>query len=547
MRYHKCGLGFSLLVTVANAQSLVQSVSGDSSGDILGWRVAASGDVNRDGHADFVIGVPGESRLLVYSGKDGHLIHSLSGTPGGQLGRATGPAGDVDGDLFADVFGGAPYDSTGGVLAGAAHVYSGRDGSTKYVFLGSAPFDAFGNSGCGIGDADLDGFTDVAVGAREADTGGLDAGRVRLYSGVDGHLIWTVDGGAPGDFFGWEICAAGDVNGDGRDDVLVSARDSDVGGTNAGSVRTLSGAGGVTLIEFPGWLQGVNAMGWGWSIAGGGDTDSDGFGDVVIGSVHDDANGLDSGSVRVYSGKTGTLLHFFVGDQPYSFFGWSVSTGSDVDADGYSDILAGARFHPTIYGPGMARVHSGKTGLPLFTVASGVVGDEFGLAVALPGDLDGNGRGDVVVGAYGHDNFSGTARAYATTGSCGPIASFGSGCIGSAGIAPALAFTGCPTPFGLVSITVAAAPAPTLALVVFGLSQAEIPMGGGCDLLVAPLLPPTIALNVPTTGVGGGSITASGFLPEAASGATMTMQAFVVDQGTIRGFAATSGMTVSIQ
>ncbi len=533
-----------VLPAVAHAQALTYSCSGDSSGDICGWAVSAAGDVNRDGYADYLVGVPGESTVRVYSGKTGGLIYSLVAT--GEMGRVVAPAGDVDGDLWADVFGGATNDSTSAPLAGAAFVFSGFDGSLKYTFLGESAGDHCG-TGSGVGDLDADGFPDIAVGSAYSSLAGVEAGRVRAFSGKDGHVIWSLNGDAPGDLFGWQVASAGDANADGHPDVLVSIVWADVAGPNSGRVRVLSGPTGATLLDFDGEMQGVNATTFGYSISGGGDTNGDGYADQIIGVVHDDQPGPDSGSVRVYSGKNGSLLHLFAGDNQYEFLGWSVSGGTDVNADGYSDVVAGARYYPTLFGPGIARAYSGKDGTTLFTLSAGVVGDEYGLSVALVGDLDGNGRSDIVVGSYGDNNYFGKARVYESSGTCGSTSAFGSGCPGDGGFEPALGMTGCPASLGTVSLTISGAKSPTFALLVFGVTQGTTPMGGGCSLSVAPLLPLMLTLNVYGSGAGFGTVTATGQLPLTTYNGTITTQAFVADHGVPIGFAATNGVQFQLQ
>ena len=121
---------------------------------------------------------------------------------------------------FDDVIVGVPEDDNNGPVSGAARVFSGVDGSILYTFEGDSAGDDFGFFVDDAGDVNADGFADVIVGApSENDT---DTGFVRVFSGVDGSVLYNFDGDSAGDRFGVEVSGAGDVNGDGVDDFIAA-------------------------------------------------------------------------------------------------------------------------------------------------------------------------------------------------------------------------------------------------------------------------------------------------------------------------------------
>jgi hypothetical protein len=200
--------------------------------DYYGFHVSGTGDVNGDGHPDFAAStdyVGGNSR--VYSGKDGALLHSYGqGLPGNA--PASG-VDDVNGDGFADY---AVAASSGVDVA----VHSGKDGTLLFgIQLGATQGFLYLSR---VGDVDGDGFADVVVADSNFSDLAPKVGRIVAYSGATSAFLYEVVGQFPHGYFGSKLEGVRDVDGDGRADFAVGARESDVGGIqNAGLAAVISG------------------------------------------------------------------------------------------------------------------------------------------------------------------------------------------------------------------------------------------------------------------------------------------------------------------
>ncbi|UCD95364.1 MAG: M28 family peptidase, partial [Candidatus Zixiibacteriota bacterium] len=243
MHYNDLGAGEAFVYSGSDGNQLYYCTAGIM-GDWFGVRVSCAGDVNNDGIPDFIVGAPRDSetaarvgRAYVYSGQNGSVLHIFTGEAAGDaLGAAVSGIGDINDDGCDDLLIGASQTGSGGSGQGLARIFSGSDGSILRTHEGENDGDGFGQQVSGLGDIDGDGYEDYAIAA----PGGTEfkqaanIGRVFLYSGKEGLLLYTYTGETLGDLYGWDVSAAGDVNGDGAADLIVGAYLNGEEGNDAG-------------------------------------------------------------------------------------------------------------------------------------------------------------------------------------------------------------------------------------------------------------------------------------------------------------------------
>lgn len=314
--------------------------------------------------------------------------------------------GDLDGDGSPEIGVSNPFASTRGLTwNGMVLVFSSADGRLLLQVEGREALAHFGGPLAAAGDVNGDGVEDLLVGAPTADPGGrVDAGSVFLISGTSGAILRRLDGSTPRGYFGFSVANAEDEDGDGIPDQVIGAPLAMVGSVPVagGKAAVFSGADGRKIREFDG-LRDSQYIGH--SVAGIGDVDGDGVMDLGVGGPSINLPGIPwGGSVFIYSGATGALIWRFNGDTPYGQFGFGVSSAGDPDADGVPDILVGTPYglRPPS-GEGAAFVFSGATGKELFRVEGDSLDERFGYSVAAAGDVDGDGHDDILVGASGDD------------------------------------------------------------------------------------------------------------------------------------------------
>ncbi len=393
-------------------------VDGVDPNDRAGFSVASAGDVNGDGFDDFLIGA-----------------------------FAADPGGDSEAGETYLVFGAA-----GGWNASLD--LSTLDGTNGFRLDGIDAVDRSANSVAGAGDVNGDGFADLIIGAYFGDrTGDDNAGEAYVVFGrasgwsasldlstLNGTTGFRVLGADPNDFAGFSVAGAGDVNGDGFDDVIIGARGGDPGGRDGAGeayvvfgrasgwsstfdVSTISGANGFRL-------DGIDAGDqFGYVVAGAGDVNGDGLADLIVGAQTGDPGGRsDAGETYIVFGRTsgwgaaeamsaldGTNGFRLDGVDQLDNAGFSVASAGDINADGFDDLIIGALFADpggdsnageTYVVFGRASGWSASLALSALNGTNGFridgidASDVSGFSVASAGDFNGDGFDDVIIGAF---------------------------------------------------------------------------------------------------------------------------------------------------
>ena len=381
-------------------------ISGDDSSDYLGYSVSGLGDVNGDGFADFIVGAYRADAGSRYDAGEAYVF----------FGKASGLPSDFN--LNLDV--------------GANGIPDLLEAGGGFRISGDASYDYLGYSVSSAGDVNGDGLADILVGAYLADTtaGGYDAGETYLIFGsktllanydlsADAGLIpgatagnfvpdvleggrgLRINGVANYDHSGWSVRSAGDFNGDGFDDLIISADYGDtLVATDVGESYLIFGkasvlpsnldlatdsgilGGSIANNDIPDYLEaggGIRISGddvsdrSGYSVSSAGDINGDGFADLLIGALYPDTTGgTDAGEIYLVFGKaSGLPVNFdlnddtgslsgsiasnaipdaleggrgirFSGDDAYDYLGYALAAGGDFNGDGFDDFLLSA-------------------------------------------------------------------------------------------------------------------------------------------------------------------------------------------------------------
>jgi hypothetical protein len=317
-----------------------------TAGSNFGAGVSGGGDVNNDGIADFIISAPAESvggfsdsgACYVFSGATGLLLYQFNGqSDSAQSGFSVAMAGDTNDDGHEDLVIGAPgHSGTSLTFSGEAYLYSGKDGSLLRTFSGDQDDELLGYSVAAAGDVDGDGYDDVIVGAPNWDSSDTpDHGAAFVYSGFDGSVLISVFGPGSQANCGLVVCGVGDMNEDGIDDVGV--RVNNPSDSFRGVVEVHSMHGLVHHLEAP-----LISEGFGLGIAGAGDINLDGRADLFVSAPVQ--GGTETGSLYVYLGGSESLMHRIAGERNGILFGQSVANAGDYNGDGVPEVMVGAPF-----------------------------------------------------------------------------------------------------------------------------------------------------------------------------------------------------------
>ncbi|MDX2200431.1 MAG: FG-GAP-like repeat-containing protein [Phycisphaerae bacterium] len=417
---------------VEPAQQVLYTLRG-APGEFLGYYGNPIADVDGDGKRDLLLGAPfsdaaitNGGRVYLHSGATGALISTYTGTIGNEfMGQSVDDAGDLNGDGVHDIIAGAagqPFNSSPGVR-GRVLTFSGAPPfGLIWQVPGVNPSDRFGNNVSGLySDLNGDGVPEVIASATLHDATGTNAGRVYILSGADGAVVRTMDGLANANNHGTAVCSIGDLDGDGKRDVVVAARNDGLP-TRGGRAYIYSSATGLTIR--PTLIPAPSAVDFGFFFMNSaGDFDGDGTDDVYINDFSDNSLGATTGKAYVFSGASGAEIAQFTGSMAGVGFGIGRMV-TDADGDGRADLFvanwigsAGA----TQAGQGLLFSSSSRAVLQTMTcnIPNTQAGfDGFGL-----NDVNNDGRNDYVLTGQGDSPATitrGDGVVYVLAGRVGP-------------------------------------------------------------------------------------------------------------------------------
>jgi Ca2+-binding RTX toxin-like protein len=464
-------------VDLAHAPPAVWIIDGVRAGDMAGFALAGSADMNGDGLSELLVGAPGMAvagladagagfvlwgQVVGALGAGTDLQDPLTNSGGGfaikgqaagdMAGYAMASTGDMNGDGIADVLIGAPGQDQGGAEAGAAYVVWGKGtdsgvllsnvqaGAGGFAINGAAAGERIGEALAVLADQGGDGRAEIVLGSRSAaggagvvyvvdgQAGGAAVDLADVAAGIGGYAIT----GQAGEGAGAQVADAGDVNGDGLHDLLIGAPEAgaayvvygQAGHAAVSLADVAAGSGGFRIqAEAAGDLAGM-------VVLGGQDLNRDGMADLVIGAMHNDEGGAEAGAVYVIWGGSDRAVNLAeiaqgiggakVVGAAGSLSGAALGFAGDANGDGVTDLMIGAPgsgervqvlFTPlawqpdaNIYGTAAADAMAAGYGGVLHSIGAGA---DAILGLGGNDTIDGGAGNDTIEGGTGSDSLTG--------------------------------------------------------------------------------------------------------------------------------------------
>ncbi|MBN1781097.1 FG-GAP repeat protein [bacterium] len=394
---------------------------GEGTHNYFGYSVSVAGDVNNDNYDDVIVGAYQydlfTGRAYIYYGApdmDDLPDVTLTGEgPDDYFGYSVSNAGDVNNDGYDDVIVGANYYAS---ETGRAYIFFGgasMNSTADVILTGESVDNYFGCSVSDAGDVNNDNYDDVIVGAFEYLP--TKYGRAYVYYGgpsMDNSADVIMQGEMSSSRLGCSVSGAGDVNSDNYDDVIVGAYtySSETG-------RAYIYFGGSAMDNTPDvTLTGESTTNqFGYSVSHAGDVNGDNYSDVIVGAVRYSSY---TGRSYIYFGGSSmdnTADVIMTGETAGDYFGCSVSGAGDINNDSYDDVIAGAYKYST--STGRAYIYLGGSVMDNtadFTLTGTAANQCLGISISNAGDVDNDGMGEIIVGAY-KDGYLTNGTAYLFT------------------------------------------------------------------------------------------------------------------------------------
>jgi hypothetical protein len=328
--------------------ALIRAWDGEPADGLFGHWVMPVPDISGDGLADVIIAAPhapvdGHMRGIVVarSPKTGEELWKRAETESENLGWDLTLAGDHDGDGHTDLFVGAPAEASGRV-----YLVSGKDGTVLRTYTPREEGGSFGWYVARLDDLDGDGRPDLAVGAPfAADADGAKVGGAWVLSSASGKELYHWKGTDRRGGFGGVVAAVADLDGDGKGEIAVAAPGTeDQTRTLPGELRIYSSATGKELRHWSGSQPGEL---FGRMVVAAGDLDGDGVEDIAVAAPWHRRGTADRvGRVELRSGRSGAVLSQLFGDEADCWFGWHIRRAPDPDGRGRPALLISSLRHP---------------------------------------------------------------------------------------------------------------------------------------------------------------------------------------------------------